>query len=359
MTHLHHRRARLAALFLATGALTTALSSAQATPSTPATPPAAAATAGAAPAPKPVTIKVGYLAQLQDVALMTVQDRLKDRQKVELVRFPRYADAEAALGRGDIQLASLGYDVLAGAVARGGAAKFTYVAGLSRGAISLVCRNEVLINGWPDIKGKRVGVVAGLAEVFIDDALVQHSLQTTDIERVKFVEKSAPALQALREGAVQCASMPEPLGATAVAEGYAYYPRTDIADNAYAGINTGLAANPAFLKANRGAVQEVVKEVLEASALYQRDKNAWVLELAGAQVTGAASAVGIERVQLDNKLYMDEAWALVVAMRPAAPALATNPPSPAGAAAIAAITKPLPERDAMNAYFDTSVTEKQ
>ena len=356
MTHIYHRGARLAALILTTGALTTALSSAQATPSTPVTPPAATA---AAPAPKPVTIKVGYLAQLQDVALMTVQDRLKDRQKVELVRFPRYADAEAALGRGDIQLASLGYDVLAGAVARGGAPKFTYVAGLSRGAISLVCRNEVLINAWPDIKGKRVGVAAGLPEVFLDDALVQHSLQATDIERVKFPEKGAPALQALREGAVQCASMAEPLGATAVAEGYAYYPRTDIADNAYAGINSGLAANPAFLKANRGAVQELVKEVLEASALYQRDKNAWVLELAGAQVTGASSAVGIERVQLDNKLYMDEAWAMVVAMRPLTPTVATNPPSPAGAAAIAAITKPQPERDAMNAYFDTSVTEKQ
>lgn len=356
MTHLHHRRARLAALILATGALTTALSSAQATPSTPAAPPAAA---GAAPAQKPITIKIGYLAQLQDVALMRVQDRLKDRQKVELVRFPRYADAEAALGRGDIQLASLGYDVLAGAVARGGAPKFTYVAGLSRGAISLVCRNEVLINAWPDIKGKRIGAVAGLAEVFLDDALVQHALKTTDIERVKFAEKGAPALQALREGAVQCASMAEPLGATAVAEGYAYYPRTDIADNAYAGINSGLAANPAFLKANRGIVQEVVKEVLEASALYQRDKNAWVLELADAQVTGAASAVGIERVLLDNKLYMDEAWALVVAMRPPAPTLATNPPSPAGAAAIAAITKPVPEREAMNGYFDASLTEKQ
>lgn len=354
MTHLHHRRARLAALILATGALTTALSSAQATPATPPAPPAAA------PAQKPVTIKIGYLAQLQDVALMTVQDRLKDRQKVELVRFPRYADAEAALGRGDIQLASLGYDVLAGAVARGGAPKFTYVAGLSRGAISLVCRNEVLINAWPDIKGKRVGVVAGLAEVFLDDALVQHALKTTDIERVKFAEKGAPALQALREGAVQCASMSEPLGATAVAEGYAYYPRTDIADNAYAGINSGLAANPAFLKANRGMVQEVVKEVQEASALYQRDRNAWVLELAGAQaVAGAASAVGIERVLLDNKLYMDEAWALVVAMRPPTPTVATNPPSPAGAAAIAAITKPLPERDAMNGYFDASLTEKQ
>jgi ABC-type nitrate/sulfonate/bicarbonate transport system substrate-binding protein len=250
--------------------------------------------------------------------------------------------------------------VLAGAVARGGAAKFTYVAGLSRGAIGLVCRNEVLVNAWPDIKGKRVGVVAGLAEVFMDDALVQHSLQTTDIERVKFADKGAAALQALREGAVQCASMSEPLGATAVAEGYAYYPRTDIADNAYAGINSGLAANPAFLKANRGIVQEVVKEVLEASALYQRDKNAWVLELAGAQaVAGAASAVGIERVLLDNKLYMDEAWALVVAMRPSTPTVATNPPSPAGAAAIAAITKPLPERDAMNGYFDASLTEKQ
>ena len=353
MTHPHHRRARLAALILATGALTTALSSAQATPSTP------PATPAAAPAQKPVTIKIGYLAQLQDVALMTVQDRLKDRQKVELVRFPRYADAEAALGRGDIQLASLGYDVLAGAVARGGAPKFTYVAGLSRGAISLVCRNEVLVNAWPDIKGKRVGVVAGLAEVFLDDALVQHALKTTDIERVRFADKGAPALQALREGALQCASMSEPLGATAVADGYAYYPRTDIADNAYAGINSGLAANPAFLKANRGAVQEVVKEVLEASALYQRDKNAWVMELAGAQVAGAASAVGIERVLLDNKLYMDEAWALVVAMRPPTPTLATNPPSPAGAAAIAAITKPLPERDAMNGYFDTSLTEKQ
>jgi ABC-type nitrate/sulfonate/bicarbonate transport system substrate-binding protein len=347
-----HAFARPAALILAAVAVATA----HATPATP----APAATPPAAPAQKPTTIKVGYLAQLQDVALLSVQDRLKDRQKVELVRFPRYADAEAALGRGDIQLASLGYEILAAAVARGGTPKFTYVAGLSRGAVSLVCRNEVLVNAWPDIKGKRIGVVAGLPELFIDDALTQHSLQPTDFERVKFANGGASALQALREGAVQCASMGEPLGATAVAEGYAYYPRTDIADNAYAGINNGLAANPAFLKANRPAVEELVREVIEATAVYQRNKNAWIQELAGAQaVAGAASGVGVDRVLLDSKLYMDEAWSLVVGMRPPAPALATNPPSPAGAAALAAITKPLPERDAMNAYFDSAITEKQ
>lgn len=351
MTHLHPRLARLAALILAAGAVATA----QATPAT--------STAPATPAPaaqKPTTIKVGYLAQLQDVALLAVQDRLKDRHKVELVRFPRYADAEAALGRGDIQLASLGYEILAAAVARGGTPKFTYVSGLARGAVSLVCRNEVLVDAWPDIKGKRIGVPAGLPELFIDDALAQHSLQPADIERVKFGAAGAPALQALREGTVQCASMSEPLGAAAVAEGYAYYPRTDIADNAYAGINNGLAANPAFLKANRAMVQDVVREVIEATAVYQRNKNAWIQELASAQaVSGAASGVGVERVLLDSKLYMDEAWALVVAMRPPVPALTTNPPSPAGAAALAAITKPLPERDAMNAYFDSAITEKQ
>ena len=355
MTHIF---ARSAALIFAAVAVATA----HATPatSTPAAPAAApAATPAAAPAQKPATVKVGYLAQLQDVALLAVQDRLKDRQKVELVRFPKYADAEAALGRGDIQLASLGYEILAAAVARGGTPKFTYVAGLSRGAVSLVCRNEVLVNAWPDIKGKRVGVVTGVPELFMDDALAQHALQATDIERVKFANGGAPALQALREGAVQCASMAEPLGATAVAEGYAYYPRTDIADNAYAGINNGLAANPAFLKANRPVVEELVREVIEATSVYQRDKNAWIQELASAQVVaGAASGVGVERVLLDSKLYMDEAWSFVVGMRPPAPALTTNPPSPAGAAALAAITKPLPERDAMNAYFDSAITEK-
>jgi sulfonate transport system substrate-binding protein len=352
MTHPHRSFARVSALILAAGAI----AAAQATPATPAAP----ATPPAAAAQKPVTIKVGYLAQLQDVALLAVQDRLKSSHKVELVKFPRYADAEAALGRGDIQLASLGYEILAAAVAKGGTPKFTYVAGLSRGAISLVCRNEVLINAWADVKGKRIGVAAGLPEVFIDDALSQHSLAATDIERVKFNAGGAPALAALREGAVQCAAMAEPLGATAVAEGYAYYPRTDIADNGYAGINNGLAANPAFLKANRDMVQDVVREVIEATAVYQRNKNAWIQELASAQaVAGAASGVGVDRVLLDTKLYMDEAWSLVVAMRPAAPTLTTNPPSPAGAAALAAITKPQPERDAMNAYFDSAITEKQ
>jgi sulfonate transport system substrate-binding protein len=346
MTHLRPAPARLAALILTASVVAPCF----ATP--------AAAPAATPPAPKPITIKVGYLAQLQDVALLSVQDRLKDRHKVELVKYPRYADAEAALGRGDIQLASLGYEILAAAVARGGAPKFTYVAGLSRGGVSLVCRNEVLVDTWPDIKGKRIGVAAGLPETFIDDALAQHSLQPTDIERVKFNASGTPALQALREGAVQCASMSEPLGAAAVAEGYAYYPRTDIADNSYAGLNNGLAANPAFLKANRGMVLDLVKEVIEATAVYQRDKNAWIQELAGAQaVAGAASGVGIERVLLDSKLYMDEAWALVGAMRPPAPTLATN--SPAGTAALAAITKALPERDAMNAYFDSALTEKQ
>lgn len=350
MTHALPRFARLAALILAVGTVT----SAQATPAQ-ATP----ASAPAAPAAKPVTIKVGYLAQLQDVALLAIRDRLNDRHKVELVRFPRYADAEAALGRGEIQFASLGYEILAAAVARGGVPKFTYVAGLARGAVSLVCRNEVPINAWPDLKGKRIGVAAGLPEVFFDDALAQHALAPADIERVKFNASGTPALQALREGTVQCASMAEPLGATAVAEGYAYYPRTDIADNAYAGINNGLAANPTFLKNNRDLVRDFVGEVIEATAVFQRSKSAWIQQVAGAQaVASAASGVGVERVQLDNKLYMDEAWAMIVAMRQPAPTLVTNPPSAAGAAAIAAITKPLPDREAMNGFFDSSLTEK-
>src|SRR4051812_3359776 len=50
-------------------------------------------------------IKVGYLPQVHDAANFAVDRELGKKYKLEYVKFLRYADAEIALARGDIQIA--------------------------------------------------------------------------------------------------------------------------------------------------------------------------------------------------------------------------------------------------------------
>lgn len=282
-------------------------------------------------------VRIGYLPQMQDVAVIALRERLGPQPRVEFVRFDRYADAEAALSRGEVHVASLSYESLPALAARGAAPKFTYVAGLARGGVSMVCRKDVKIGSWADLRGHNLAITPGMPEWFLDDALTQHELKPQDIYRIKTPADSTPMKQ-IEAGDAECAVVNEPAAALGVAKGFAHYPAPDIADNAYGGIQSGLAVNAGFLKNQRPLVQNLVRELAEATSLFQRDADQWVQRLVSAKAMDAApAAVGIERVWLDIKLYPDEAWAMVGAAVGAGKA-------PAG-------------RGAVDAYFDTTLLD--
>jgi len=100
-------------------------------------------------------IKVGYLPQVHDAANFAVDRELGKKYKLEYVKFLRYADAEIALARGDIQMAPLGYATVVGSAIRDAEPKYFLVSGMSRGAQDLSrswVRRWVMKAAWPPAK---------------------------------------------------------------------------------------------------------------------------------------------------------------------------------------------------------------
>ena len=220
------------------------------------------------------TVKVGYLHQIHDAAVMAVEKELGSKYKLEMVRFLRYADAELALSRGDLDVATLGYTNGIIAAGRESSPSFTYVVGLSRGAINVVCNKDTKIDGWSDLKGKKFGVLTGgTAELFFDDALSTHSVARKDIPTVTFTAPGPPLLQALQNKDIDCTAVFEPFAATAVADGRAYYPPVDLAENSFRGVNSAWAVNNNFLKRNPGFIKDAVPVIVKASEYYTANKD--------------------------------------------------------------------------------------
>jgi ABC-type nitrate/sulfonate/bicarbonate transport system substrate-binding protein len=233
------------------------------------------------------------------------------------VKFLRYADAEIALVRGDIQLAPLGYATAVGSAVRDAEPKYFFISGLSRGAINLVCRKDVRIDKWTDLKDKVHGVLTGgPAELFFDDALKTNGIVARDLKRVSFTTPGPPLLQALQAKNIDCVSVFEPFAATAVVDGYAYYPPIDLAQNSFLGINHALAINAEFLAKNRGFAQDVANTVVRATDEYNKNKAKWIADLKQRpDFRPEVVQVGVEHVILDSNLYRDRTKTLAASMK--------------------------------------------
>lgn len=285
-------------------------------------------------------IRVGYFPQLHDAAILSLEKLLGDKYKFEYVKFIRYADADIALTRGDLDISSLGFGSGIADASRGGEAKIAYVVGQGRGAINLVCRPDANVKTWTDLKGKSVGIVTGLPEIFFNDAVASHGVHPREIASTTFTAAGPPVLQALKDGVNACIVIFEPFAATAVSEGYGVYPPFDLADNSFLGINNGVAVNKAFLAANRQAVEDVVEAVANVTATYKADKNAWIAQMNS--VGGFPPEViklGVDHVTLDSNLYPAQIAVLAKAM------------------ADLGLVRALPSKEAIGAYVDTSILD--
>jgi ABC-type nitrate/sulfonate/bicarbonate transport system substrate-binding protein len=262
-------------------------------------------------------IKVGYLPQVHDAANFAVERELGKKYKLEYVKFLRYADAEIALARGDIQLAPLGYATVVGSALRDAEPKYFLVSGMSRGAINVVCRKDVQVKDWADLKGKTMGVLTGgPAELFFDDALKVHGLKGSDVKRVSFTAPGPPLLQAMQAKNIECMAVFEPFAATAVVDGYGYYPPVNLADNSFLGINHAMAINAEFLGKHPELAQEIVNVVVKSTDEYNRDRAKWIADLKGRpDFRPEVVQTGVEHVLLDWNLYLDRTRKLAASMK--------------------------------------------
>lgn len=269
------------------------------------------------PAAAQEVFKIGYLPQIHDAANFTVQRDLGKKYKLEYVKFLRYADAEIALSRGDLAMAPIGYATAVGAALRDREPKFVFIAGMSRGAINVVCRNDIKVAGWSDLKDKKFGVLTGgPAELFFDDAINLHGVKSNQVERVAFTAPGPPLLQALQSKAIECMAVFEPFAATAVAAGNGYYPPVDLADNSFLGINHAMAINTEFLAKNKAFAQEVVDIVVKSTATYNADR-AKLLDLLKDHPDFKTDVVkvGADHIILDSNLYQARTHTLAAAMK--------------------------------------------
>lgn len=256
-------------------------------------------------------IRVGYFSQLHDAAVLDLETQLKDQYDFEYVKFQRYADAAIALSRGDIDISSLGYANLITEAAKNNEPTFRFVAGLARGAINLVCNNDVKIENWADLKGKTIGIVAGFPEVFLNDALAKNGGSFKDIETVNFAVAGPPVLQALQNKTTDCSAVFEPFGATAVSGGYAYYPPTSIADNTFKGLNNGLAISTKYQASNPAIVSAIAKAVKASTEKFNDQPAQWISFMTDSQdFPKEIVEIGVKRVELDPTLYPQEAGIL-------------------------------------------------
>lgn len=283
-------------------------------------------------------IKVGYFPQLHDAPILSLEKKLGSKYKFEYVKFLRYADADIALTRGDLDISSLGFGSGIADAARGGDPKIAYVVGQGRGAINLVCRPDAKIQTWTDLKGKSVGLVTGLPEIFFNDALATHGVAPRDVQSMSFSVAGPPVLQALKDGSNACIVIFEPFAATAVTDGYGVYPPFDLADNSFLGINNGVAVNKAFLAANRPIVEDVVKAIIESVDSYRQDKPAWISHMnAVGGFPAEVVKLGVDHVTLDWNLHPDRIAVLAKAMHELG------------------LVKTLPSADALAGYLDPSI----
>jgi ABC-type nitrate/sulfonate/bicarbonate transport system substrate-binding protein len=262
------------------------------------------------------TIKIGYFMQIHDIPYMVIEKELGSKYKLEFVRFLRYSDAEVALTRGDIQLSSLGYSNVVTASLREAQPGFMMVTGLARGAVSIVCRTDVKVEGWNDLKGKKFGVLTGgTAELFFDDGLRSNGVKRSDISTVSFTVIGPPLLQAMKNKDIDCMAVFEPFAAVSVVDGFGYYPSTNLAENSFLGINNALAVNANFLKKNPDFVKDAVKAAVAATAFYNNERTKMMTDFPRLEFKPEVIKIGADRVILDTKLYLRRTVMVAEAMK--------------------------------------------
>ncbi len=108
----------------------------------------------------------------------------------------------------------------------------------------------------------------------------------------------------------------EPFAATAVVDGYGYYPPINLADNSFLGINHAMAINAEFLAKRPDFAQEVVDVVVHSTDEYNRDRAKWIADLKQRpEFRPEVVQTGVEHVLLDWNLYLDRTKKLASSMK--------------------------------------------
>ena len=168
----------------------------------------------------PTVIKVGWIPSVNFIALLETIDQWKSPDsKIELVEFKSSADTLVAINQGAVDIATVGYSVVADGMSKT-EMPLEYIAGVSTKGAFIVAGKDSDINAWEDLKGKRVGGVRGSPEyLHLAGSMDAHGVvMGEDAEFVNF-QSGSDIILALQNGDIDAAVSYEPLVSAAVQSG--------------------------------------------------------------------------------------------------------------------------------------------
>ncbi|MGI5489944.1 ABC transporter substrate-binding protein [Microtetraspora malaysiensis] len=224
-------------------------------------------------------VQVGWVPALVWGAWATTPPKV-DGVKVELVPFKSSNEVLVALSSGSIQMGALGFNNVAASLA---SSDFPaqFVAGASTNSSIFLARKGSGIDGWGDLKGRKIGAVRGSSQyVHLLTGMSQHGLDLN--KDAEFVSLQTPTdlNLALQRGDIDALVTFEPNAVIAVMGGYGV-PVPSIQDQLYDGsfaISSGIAARRDFIQNRSQDVQKIVDAYYAECERYAKDKDAWAEE---------------------------------------------------------------------------------
>jgi sulfonate transport system substrate-binding protein len=224
--------------------------------------------------------------------------------KVNLIEFKRYADARTAVASGDLDLAAVGPQDVAFAVAAG-SRDVIGVAGLAALGDCLVIRKGVDVKSWSDFKGLRVAVGAGsIAWTKFVAALVESDVPYADVKIANIAGGGANYIGAMQRGDVDGFVVWQPFCAEAVAKDIGYYPPIDInATKTIGGINSIIVANKKFLTERSDTAQKLIDAYVEALDWVRSNPREWASDYAAYSGTDSnVATLALNGIHLDYNM---------------------------------------------------------
>jgi sulfonate transport system substrate-binding protein len=224
--------------------------------------------------------------------------------KVNLIEFKRYADARTAVASGDLELAAVGPQDVAFAVAAGNR-DVIGVAGLATLGDCLVVRKGTAVKSWEDFKGLRVAVGAGsIAWTKFVTALVENNVAYADVKVANISGGGANYIAAMQRGDVDAFVVWQPFCAEAISKDIGYSPPTDLnATRTIGSLNSIAASNRKFLNDRREVAQKLLDAYVEALDWVKSHPAEWASDYAsysGTDLQIASSA--LQGIHLDYAL---------------------------------------------------------
>lgn len=196
--------------------------------------------------------------------------------KINWRQFGGGGDVIRAMASGDVQIGEAGSSPIAAAASQGQDIRLTWILDDIADAEALVARKGSGINGWKDLKGKKV------ATPFVSTShyqlLVGLQLEGVNPKDVNVVNLRPPEIAAAWErGDIDAAFIWDPALSKAKANGVVIASSGSIGKKGHPTFD-GLVVNAKWAAENEGFVVALVKAVAKADELYRKDGAKWTPE---------------------------------------------------------------------------------